>query len=121
EAQLAKRYRVAEVNVDSGWVDPVLDAQRHSRSNAALEFLPQLSLGDDLLGASMDQGDLFINGFHYRTLCWPASLAVSKHAKYQVNQFSKESGEHLVTERDSVVERNSFRSTGAPDPTRACR
>ena len=64
QAQLAQRDGVAEMNVDAGRVDAVLDAQRLAGLDAAVELLAQLVLGDDLLDAAADQGELFIDGFH---------------------------------------------------------
>ena len=64
QAQLAQRHGVAEVDVDAGRVDAVLDAQRLAGLDAALQLLPQLGLGHDLLDAAADQGQLFIDGFH---------------------------------------------------------
>ncbi len=75
EAQLAQGHRVAEVNVDAGGVDAVLDAQRLAGLDAALEFLDQLVFGRDLLGAPADEGELFGDGFHERTPYLPALLS----------------------------------------------
>ena len=45
QAQLAQRDGVAEVNVDAGGVDAVLDAQRRVGADAAFELLAQLVRG----------------------------------------------------------------------------
>ena len=64
EPQLAQRHRMAEMNVDAGRVDAVLDAQRLAGFDAALQFFEQFVLRHDLLGAAADQGQLFLDGFH---------------------------------------------------------
>ena len=56
QPQLAQRDGVAEVNVDAGRVDAVLDAQRLAGLDAAFQLLAQLGLGHDLLDAAADQG-----------------------------------------------------------------
>jgi hypothetical protein len=55
---------VAEVNVNAGGVDAVLDAKRLAGLDAAFELLAQVILGDDLLDATAEQSQLFVNGLH---------------------------------------------------------
>jgi hypothetical protein len=63
---------VAEVDVDASGVDAVLDAERLAGLGAALELTPQLVLGHDLLDAAADQGELFLDGEHRRSLSDPS-------------------------------------------------
>jgi hypothetical protein len=64
EAQLPQGDGVAEVHVDAGRVDAVLDAQRRAGLEAALQLPAQLVLRDDLFDAATDQGQLLGNGLH---------------------------------------------------------
>src|SRR5262249_30202442 len=64
QAQFAQRHRMAQMNVDAGRVDAILDPERLASLQAAFELLPQFLLGHDLLDAATDQGQLLGNGFH---------------------------------------------------------
>ena len=64
QPQLAQRHGMAEMDVDAGRVDAVLDAQRLAGLDAAFELAAQVGLRRDLLGAAADQFELFIDGFH---------------------------------------------------------
>ena len=64
ELELSQRYGMAEMNVDAGRVDAVLDAQRLARGDAPLQFLPEFAERLDLVGPTADQFDLFVDGFH---------------------------------------------------------
>ena len=57
--QLAQRDGVAEVDVDAGRVDAVLDAERAVLADRALELLEELVLGDDLLDPAAEDLELF--------------------------------------------------------------
>src|SRR5262249_8371350 len=63
-AELPQRDGVAEVDVEPGRVDAVLDAQGLPGGDAALQFLAQLGERLDLLGPALDQGELVSDGFH---------------------------------------------------------
>ena len=64
QAQLAQRDGMAEMDVDAGGVDAVLDAQRLAGLDAAFELAAQVGFRRDLLGAAADQFQLFIDGLH---------------------------------------------------------
>jgi hypothetical protein len=55
---------MAEMDVDAGRIDAVLDAQRCAGLEAALELLLELGFRHDLLGTAFDQGKLIFDGFH---------------------------------------------------------
>src|SRR5262249_27916069 len=67
-AQLPQGNGVAEVDVDAGGIDAVLDAERLAGLDAAFELFPQLRLGFDLLHPAADHCQLFIDRFHDRAL-----------------------------------------------------
>src|SRR5262249_28316026 len=64
QAQLTQGDGVAEVDVDAGGVDAVLDAEGLAGLDAAFEILPQIGLRHDLLGAAADQGQLLLDALH---------------------------------------------------------
>ena len=72
QPQLAQGHRMAQVNVDAGRIDAVLDAQRLAGLDAAFELLAQLRFRHDLLDAAADQCELFVNGFHVQ-MVWVRS------------------------------------------------
>ncbi len=64
QPQLAQRNGVAQMNVDAGRIDAVLDAQRLTGLDAVSEFADQFVTRLDLLDAALDQCQLFGNDFH---------------------------------------------------------
>ena len=64
EPQLAQGDGVAEMNVNAGGVDAVLDAEGLAGLDAALELLTQLGLRLDLVNTAADERQLFLNRFH---------------------------------------------------------
>jgi hypothetical protein len=55
---------VAQVHVEAGRVDAVLDAQRLAGLDAAFELAHQLGLGHDLLSPAADQLQLLGDAHH---------------------------------------------------------
>ncbi len=68
QAQLAQRDRVAEMHVDAGRIDAVLDAQRLAGLHAAFELPHQIGFGDDLFGPAANQGQLLGDTLHASSL-----------------------------------------------------
>ena len=64
KAQLAQWHGMAEVNINPRWINAILDAERLAGLYAALQFLAQLGLRNNLVNAAANHGDLFVNGFH---------------------------------------------------------
>src|SRR4051794_41115849 len=71
--EFAERDRVAEVDVDPGRVDAVLDPQGGPLARRALELLEELVVGDDRLDAASQDFKLFGNIPH-RTGSLPRAL-----------------------------------------------
>ncbi len=64
QTHFAQGNGVAEVNVDAGGVDAVLDAQGLAGLDAAFELFAELVTEFDLLDAALDQGQLFGDTLH---------------------------------------------------------
>ena len=62
--ELAERDRVAEVDVDPGRVDAVLDAEGPVLADRSLQLLEEFVLGDDLLDPAAEDLELFVDVPH---------------------------------------------------------
>jgi hypothetical protein len=59
---LSQRNSVAEMDVDAGRIDAVLDPQRQSGAAAPLQLLRQFLFRNDFLDAAANHGKLIDNG-----------------------------------------------------------
>src|SRR5271157_2420215 len=64
--ELAQGNRVAEMDVDSGRVDPVLDSQRPVRAERPFELVAEFVFGNNLFDPAAENAELFIKVRHRR-------------------------------------------------------